>query len=132
MELHIRPAGPSDAEALTEIAHAAKRHWRYPEEWIVLWREALTFTPDFIAQHPVYIAYEGGNRAGCYALSFEGSIAILEHLWVRPEWIGRGVGRHLFAHATGIAATYGATEVRIDSDPNAEAFYRRMGAQRIR
>ena len=28
----IRRAAASDAEALTALAHAAKRHWRYPEE----------------------------------------------------------------------------------------------------
>lgn len=29
----IRRAVPTDASALTAVAHAAKRHWRYPEEW---------------------------------------------------------------------------------------------------
>ena len=56
MNVAIRAARPDDAEALTRLAHAAKRHWRYPEEWIALWRPGLTVTPEFIATHPVYCA----------------------------------------------------------------------------
>ena len=42
MELHVRRAMPDEAEALTEIAHAAKRHWGYPENWIERWKANLT------------------------------------------------------------------------------------------
>ena len=34
MNIEIRRAQPNDAETLTNIAHAAKRHWNYPEHWI--------------------------------------------------------------------------------------------------
>mgnify|MGYP001599681049 FL=1 len=30
---------PSDAYTLTRVAHAAKRHWKYPEDWIRLSEE---------------------------------------------------------------------------------------------
>src|SRR5688500_5782222 len=101
----IRRARPDEAAALTAIAHAAKRHWGYPERWIALWREDLTFTPAFVAAHPVYVAAgPGGEAVGCYALGREGPRATLEHLWVRPEWMGRGVGRSLLAHAARRAA----------------------------
>lgn len=45
MSIALRPATPADAAVLTEIAHAAKRHWGYPERWVQLWRAALTITP---------------------------------------------------------------------------------------
>ena len=49
MDLHIRRAKPAEAEVLTEIAHAAKRHWGYPENWIEHWKNDLTITPEFPA-----------------------------------------------------------------------------------
>jgi GNAT superfamily N-acetyltransferase len=52
----------------------------------------------------------------------------LEHLWVSPEHIGTGIGRALFDHAVRRAAALGATTLSIEADPNAEGFYRRMGA----
>jgi predicted N-acetyltransferase YhbS len=67
---------------------------------------------------------------GFYALVGEGRELDLEHLWVTPEHIGTGVGRLLFDHAVRRAVSLGAETVRIESDPNAEGFYRRMGAVR--
>ena len=44
--MRIRKAHSVDAEALPAIAHAAKGHWRFPEEYR-LWRDELTVTTDF-------------------------------------------------------------------------------------
>jgi hypothetical protein len=49
LPMQIVRAKPQEAEALTEIAHAAKRHWGYPEPWIQNWRDILTMRPEFIA-----------------------------------------------------------------------------------
>jgi GNAT superfamily N-acetyltransferase len=46
-----------------------------------------------------------------------------------PKRIGRGIGRALFDHAVRRAASLGAGSVRIEADPYAEGFYRRMGAR---
>lgn len=131
MSTIIRRALADEAAALTEIAHAAKRHWGYPEAWIARWREALTVTPAYIRDHPVFVAAEDGIPRGFYALSVQGTDAILDHLWVTPERMGRGIGRDLFRHAVGTARASGAARLEIDSDPHAEEFYRWMGARRI-
>ncbi len=68
---------------------------------------------------------------GFYALVERGSKVELEHLWVLPEHIGTGIGRALFDHAVRKAAALGATILSIEADPNAEGFYRRMGARRV-
>lgn len=131
-ELHVRRATPEDAEALTRIALAAKRHWGYPERWILQWTGGLTITPEFVRNNEVHAAaVEGGRTVGFYALVGEGRRIELEHLWISPEYIGRGVGRILFDHALGKAAALGAETLRLEADPNAEGFYRRMGAVRV-
>lgn len=56
---------------------------------------------------------------------------MLDHLWVRPDHIGMGIGRALFTHAMTHAAELGAEEVELEADPHAAGFYERMGAQRI-
>jgi predicted N-acetyltransferase YhbS len=48
-----------------------------------------------------------------------------------PEFLGTGIGRALFDHAVCRAAALGAGVVSVESDPNAEGFYRRMGARRV-
>jgi GNAT superfamily N-acetyltransferase len=125
----IRPALPSDAAALTRIAWAAKRHWDYPEEWLALWAADLTVSADFIRAHPVHCAIRDGEIAGFYALSNEGTEFEVEHMWVDPPHIGGGIGRQLFRHAVETARSSGGHVLRIVSDPNADGFYRTMGAR---
>jgi N-acetylglutamate synthase-like GNAT family acetyltransferase len=131
MDLQIRRARPDEAGVLTEIAHAAKRHWGYPENWIEHWKSDLTITPDFIAQNEMYVAVAGEEIVGCCAITFSKSTAELEHMWIRPERMGAGVGRALFTRARERAADLNVPVMELSADPNAEGFYQRMGARRI-
>lgn len=128
--LHILRARPEDAAALTTLAHEAKRHWGYPARWMALWADDLTFTPAFIAKHDTYMAVADGTTLGVYALSCNGLLCTLEHFWVHPDAMKRGVGRRLFTHAIARTAALGASRLEIESDPHAEGFYQRMGARR--
>lgn len=127
----IRRASPEDADVLTQIAHDAKRYWGYPEHWIKHWQEDLTISPDFVETHQVFVAENDDRITGFYALIIRQDKAELDHLWVAPEHIGAGVGKELFLHAMQTAASRNVSEVGISSDPNAEGFYRKMGAHRI-
>ncbi len=131
MDIQIRRALPDEADVLTEIAHAAKRHWGYPENWIENWKDDLTITPDFITSNEMYVAINGEEIAGCCALVLGDSLAELEHMWIRPAHMGAGVGRALFHHVIERAAKHNAPVVELSADPNAEGFYERMGATRI-
>lgn len=116
---------------LSLIAYAAKLHWGYPKRWMERWREGLTITPEFVEENEVYAALVEGEPVGFYALVGQGCRIELEHLWVLPERMGTGVGRALLEHAAGRAADLGAETLGIEADPNAEGFYRRMGARRV-
>lgn len=129
--MEIRSARATDAPRLTAIAFAAKGHWGYPEAWLRLWEHELTVTADDIQRHEVFLAEEEGAVVGFYAVSGDARAGELEHMWVDPDSIGRGIGSRLFAHALESAAARGVRHLRIASDPNAEAFYLGMGARRI-
>jgi len=124
-------AKPDDAAVLTDIAFAAKRHWGYPERWIEQWRDILTFRPEFIAKHETCKAIIDGRTVGFYALDRRDDRLHLLHLWVLPGAMGQGIGRSLFAHVLERMRELGCRELEIESDPNAEGFYCRMGARRI-
>jgi GNAT superfamily N-acetyltransferase len=131
MDAVIRRALPADARALTRVAHAAKRHWKYPEDWIRRWRDALTVPRRFVEHHAVYCAVRGARVLGFYALSGVGRTRELEHFWVAPEDIGHGIGAEMFRHALATLRADDARVLRIASDPYAEGFYLRMGARRV-
>jgi GNAT superfamily N-acetyltransferase len=128
--MNVRAACPTDAQHLTAIAHAAKRHWGYSEELMALWDDELTLSPQFIASHPVFCAARDGEIIGLYALSRQGETCELEHLWVDPQHMGAGVGTLLFEHAVQTVRSMGGSVLNIVSDPHTEGFYRHMGASR--
>jgi GNAT superfamily N-acetyltransferase len=131
MNIEIRRAQPSEAEVLTAIAHAAKRHWNYRADWIDEWQLDLTITPDFITDNEVFVALVDDQIAGCCALVLTDTLAEIEHMWMRPEHMGSGIGRALFEHAKRRAEERGANVLELSADPNAEGFYAHMGAKRI-
>ena len=124
-------ARPEQAASLAQIVFAAKRHWGYPRAWLEAWSGALTLTPDYIATHPTYIVTIADRVAGFYALQISSEPALLDHLWIAPDFMHAGLGRALFAHAVKIAAHSGQRVLKIVSDPNAEGFYHKMGAQTV-
>ena len=133
LQVRIIRARSADADTLTAIAFAAKRHWDYPLHWMEAWRDDLTIRPEFIAgqAQAVYTAQSAGKAVGFYALICTDSQAVLEHLWVLPEAMGRGIGRALFQHAVQQARSLGAATLEVTADPNAESFYLHMGARRV-
>lgn len=131
MNVRIRRATPDEADALTALAHSAKRHWGYPAEWIDYWKSDLTLTSEFISNHEVFVATIDDTIAGCCALVTSDSLAELEHMWIDPKQMGKGIGRALFEHTQRRAEGLGFSTLELSADPNAEAFYERMGAKRI-
>src|SRR3989442_727506 len=131
MNIQIRHAKPEEADTLTKIAHAAKRHWGYSEDWIKHWRDDLTITPEFIVSNETFVATIGEEIVGCCALVLNDSGAELEHMWIKPERMGAGVGRALLLNAKERAARLKMSALELSADPNAEGFYQRLGATRI-
>jgi GNAT superfamily N-acetyltransferase len=129
--MEIARATPENADALTEIAFAAKRHWGYPERWIEAWRDILTMRPEFIAANVAYCAIEENQAVGFYVLTTESDGLHLDHLWIMPHAMGRRIGRALFEHAVEQAKALRFHAIKIEADPNAEGFYQRMGARRV-
>lgn len=129
--MNIRQATKDEAATLTRIAYDAKKHWGYPEHWMQRWNDDLTITEEFIAANHVYVAEDGDQVSGFYALTIRDQKAELEHMWVAPDLIGTGVGKALFLAAMEKAVELKVRSVEISSDPNAEGFYQKMGAYRI-
>ena len=129
--IQIHRATPDQADALTVLAHAAKAHWGYPQAWIDFWKTELTLKSDFIADNEVFVAINQDKIVGCCALVTSPGLVELEHMWIDPNEMGKGIGRALFEYTQRRAIELGFTNLELSADPHAEAFYERMGARRI-
>lgn len=126
--LHIRPARAGESDLLTGLAQRSKAHWGYPAEWLREWATELTIDPATIAHGIVRVAERNGRIAGFHVVEARGTTCDLLHFWVEPGCMGQGIGRALFADVVREAGRLDCREIRIESDPNAEPFYRRLGA----
>jgi GNAT superfamily N-acetyltransferase len=125
----IRRAAGADVEVLTDLAHRAKAHWRYPASWLRSWDPQLTITTGYLEIHDVWVADAGGSLVGMCALEDRGTSWGLEHVWVEPSEHRRGIGRALVRHALAEAARVRRGPVQLLSDPYAIGFYERLGAR---
>ena len=124
-------AQPEHADAITQIAIAAKRHWNYPEAWIQFWIPQLTISADYISSNEVWMMLDKEKPIAFYALSQDEEGYELGHLWVLPEYIGNGIGKQLFTHALERCKLLNIPVLKIYADPNAQAFYEKMGAKKV-
>ena len=121
---------PADAAELTAVARSAKAHWGYSADWLAAWSADLTLTPEYIAAHQVLAAERDGRLVGVCALEDHQTHWALEHVWVLPSEHGQGIGRELVRRSLALAAARRSGTVQVVSDPNASAFYERLGASR--
>lgn len=131
MKIDFRNAQPEQAEALSNLAIESKGHWGYSTALLDLWRKDLRVEKEFILKHIVEAFYFDDELIGFFAIKLNKDQNELEHLWVLPKFIGKGIGKLAFERIQKTCILHGIEELIIVSDPNAEDFYIKMGANRI-
>lgn len=140
--MHIREADPFEADLLSRLAFESKAHWGYSAEFMNACIDELCVSAqDILSQCLTYRVCEAGDKLstedsddviGFYGIKHRSSDeAELEALFVKPAYIGKGIGKALFEHATAYSKEQGYKQLTINSDPNAEEFYLAAGAVRI-
>lgn len=132
MTIIIRDAAPDEATLLSDLALRSKAYWGYSDEFMDACRHELTIRPSSIKSDRIQyaVAERRFKVAGFYAIArLSVSEFELEALFVEPLHIGSGVGRALMNHAKYHAAALGGRIIIVQSDPNAEKFYRAAGGR---
>ena len=130
-ELAIRIAQQGDAAAISALAYRSKSYWDYDQQFMAACRDELTYSAKQIESSQVefFICESQGRIIAFYALAYDSTAgAELEAMFVEPDFIGRGVGRILFAHAVTQCEAKRTTKLIVQADEFAADFYKRMGA----
>ena len=131
--MQVRSAKPGESQSLTALCVRSKAHWGYDAAFMKLSAVTLAVGEDDIATGRVLVAVDDTNRMiGMASVLPEGETSDLDALFVDPPAIGSGAGRALFEAAVSLARRQGARRMTILADPNAAAFYERMGARYLR
>ena len=143
MQVALRIATPEDAplvRAVLEDSYPALMADAYPAE-LLAWAMPLITRPHprLLAEGTYYLAEVDGEIAGCGGWSFwepggaatKRGLAHIRHFAVCESWSGRGVGRAIYARCETDAHAAGADRFDVQSSLNGEAFYARLGFERI-
>jgi len=132
----VRDAVAGDLAVINEIAFQSKAYWKYPDNMMARFREELSWSTvesTETSHFGVAAESQGDTPVGfyCVARKLGQAEGELEALFVRPDYIGKGLGRMLMQQVCQIAERWNLHSLLIQSDPNAEGFYLAMGAVNI-
>ena len=131
--VQVRSARPGESRSLTALCVRSKAHWGYDLAFMKLSAAALNVNEEDIAAGRVLVAVGDADHViGMACVLSDGDTADLDALFIDPPAIGGGAGRALFEAAVVLARRQGARRMTILADPNAAAFYERMGARYLR
>lgn len=127
----IRQAKSSEAALLTDIAARGESYWGVDPDFIESFITIYGVTEIFINENPTYVIEEEGKIIGFYGLSTKKEQTELEYLYMEPEYIGKGYGRHLWNHMIEYCKENGIDNIVFVTNPQARGFYTKLGAVEI-
>lgn len=127
----VRKAKVSETKFLSGLAMRSKSYWPYPAEYLEKCIDVLHLTDEDILSWPVFVAEQFDEVLGFFALKKINGENQLDHLWIDPRYIGKGIGKILFNSSILEAKKMEWHQFKIAADPYAEKFYLKMGAIKI-
>jgi len=130
--MNIQKAKIEDHIRLTEITKKSKAYWGYSEEQLEKWSNNLTVTADYIETNPVFNLVHENQVVAYYSyLKKEENQVKLDNLFILPEYIGKGFGSFLMNDFLERMRNEKCQKNILDSEPNAELFYQKIGFTKI-
>ncbi|HEX8283537.1 MAG TPA: GNAT family N-acetyltransferase [Pyrinomonadaceae bacterium] len=135
METTFRAAGTSDADALLAMMRELYEHERIPFDEPAAGGALAQLLADE-AFGVAYLMLLGGEAAGYlvitygFSLEFGGRAALVDELFVKDEFRGRGAGRAALDFAAGVCRARGIRALRLEVERVNEAalsVYRKAG-----
>jgi len=117
--------------ALVALAVRSKAAWGYDGAFMARFEALMARTSVEVPGRVVIVVEDAGSILGFAIVDDVGDRAWLEDLWVEPARFGAGIGRALWSAAVEAARGMGQPSLDFEADPNAEPFYRRMGARTV-
>ncbi len=125
----LRPATPRDLVALSALCLRSKAVWGYDDAFLAACRDELTLTEPELDRTSIAFVERDGRVVAMAQIEVTDGTCDLLKLFVDPTEMGQGLGARLFAWAMAEGRRLGAERMTIEADPDAEPFYRRMGAE---
>lgn len=123
----IRTAVPADMAAVRRVFRSSSLSNQGDRLNLLAHPDALELPEVSVREGRTRVVVAGGDVVGfATALATEAGME-LEDLFVRPDWMGRGIGRRLVLDVVATARTRGVGRIEVTANGHALGFYRKLG-----
>lgn len=137
--ISFEKADPNSYPDLNRLSLQSRNVWAgtpgYFEGYLEQSRNLIDITSDYIQKNIVCVGYAGNLHKqifGFFAFKIEeNQKKILDHFWIDPHFMKKGLGQKMFQQALYVAKLHQWDSFELYSDPPAEGFYLKMGAKKI-
>ena len=124
----IRPARLDESTFITALGLRSKAHWGYSQDFMDACRHQFVLADEIILAGNVFVLEDAGAIQGYSTIEHvDDKTVLLGDLFIEPSAIGKGYGALLWQHIKAEAIQRGYKRLLVESDPNALAFYEKMG-----
>jgi predicted N-acetyltransferase YhbS len=123
----IRWSTPADLPELTDVFARASLSNEGDRDALLAHPEALVLERDRIAEGLTRVATNSDDIVGFATTVLVDGVLDLEDLFVDPDCMRQGIGRHLVQDAAAIAAQRGFEGIAVTANPHTFSFYAALG-----
>ncbi len=111
---------------LNELIVESRSIWNYPEDYAAA-SLPLIMVNELYLNSSFSFEIRNSDLIGFLALVEKPEGALLDHLWIKKEYIGRGLGKVASRFVDQLAAENAWSKIMVYPDPPAEGFYLKQG-----
>ena len=126
--LRIIRAREESLARINDLIARSKSYWGWPAEYLEKALRLHKIEPSYLRSNQCFELLDVTDELAAFlAVAISDAKVVLDNLWVRPDLIGKGVGRQACEHVFRLAREHGWTELWVVPDHPAIGFYEKMG-----
>lgn len=124
----IASASPARLAEINDVIARSKAYWPWPEHYLAAALPLMRISAEYLTENPCAVAVDSDGAVLAFgSLASVGERTYIDHLWVRPDRIGMGIGPGLCDWLFDCARNRDLDELWVLPDPPAEGFYLKLG-----
>lgn len=131
-KITIKNASLFNIIKINQLMLLSKAYWQYESNFLNNFIKKFRVTPAYLKKNTVKLFYINKKLIGFYSFcTNDDNLLMLDHFFLHPDHIGKGWGEKLWESCCKTVVELNKSEFILCSDPHAEAFYLKMGCEKI-